>query len=98
VRGRLATAGGRREEALASVAEGLALADMGDFYELRVLSRLAFARLLLDAGRLEEARGRAEEVIDLAQVRGDVIYEGRARDLLGRTSVAESDHGAFNSR
>jgi hypothetical protein len=91
VRGRLAAAGRRSEEALASVAEALALADTGEYYDLRARSRLVFARLLLDAGRLEEARSRAEEVIDLAQVRGDVIFEARARDLLERAAVAESD-------
>ena len=91
VRGRLAEASGRREEALASVAEALALADTGEFYDIRALSRLVFAQLLLDAGRLEEARGRAEEVIDLARVRGDVIFEARARDLLERTAAADSD-------
>jgi tetratricopeptide (TPR) repeat protein len=91
VRGRLAEASGRREEALASVAEALALAETGEFYDLRTLSRLVFAQLLLDAGRHEEARSRAEEVIDLAGVRGDVIFEARARDLLERTAVAESD-------
>jgi class 3 adenylate cyclase/predicted ATPase len=90
VRGRLAEASGRREEALASVTDGLALADQGEYYELRVRSRLVFAQLLLNAGRLEEARSRAEEVIGLTQVRGDVIFEVRARDLLERTAVAES--------
>jgi class 3 adenylate cyclase/tetratricopeptide (TPR) repeat protein len=98
VRGRLAEAGGRSEAALASVAEAFALADMGEFYDLRARSRLLLAQLLLDTGRLQQARSRAEEVIDLAQVRGDVIYEARARDLLERTAVAESDHGVFNSR
>jgi class 3 adenylate cyclase/tetratricopeptide (TPR) repeat protein len=98
VRGRLAQASGQSEEALASVAEALALADTGEFYDLRARSRLVFAQLLLDAGRHEEARSRAEEVIDLAQVRGDVIFEARARDLLERTAVAESDHGVFDSR
>jgi class 3 adenylate cyclase/predicted ATPase len=92
VRGRLAEASGRSEEALASVAEALALADTGEFYDLRARSRLVYAQLLLDAGRLEEARSRADEVIDLAQVRGDVIFEARARDLIERTAVAESDH------
>jgi class 3 adenylate cyclase/predicted ATPase len=91
VRGRLAAAGHRGEEALASVAEALALADAGELYDLRARSRLVFAQLLLDAGRHEEARSRAEEVIDLAQLRGDVIYEARATDLLERTAVAESD-------
>jgi hypothetical protein len=91
VRGRLAKASGRTEAALASVVEALALADAGEFYDLRAQSRLVFAQLLLDAGRLEEAHSRAEEVIDLAQVRGDIVFEARARDLLERTAVAESD-------
>jgi len=91
VRGRLAQASGRREEALAWVAEALALADAGEYYDLRTRSRLVFAQLLLNAGRPQEAHSRAEEVIDLAQVRGDVIYGARARELLERTAVAEPD-------
>ena len=68
------------------VAGALALADEGEYYELRTLSRLvfAFAQLLLDAGRLDEARVPAQEVIDLARVRGDVVFEGRATDLIER--------------
>jgi len=90
VRGRLAAERGDTDEALASVADALALADQGEFYELRTTSRLVFAPLLLEAGRLEEARARAQEVVDLAQVRGDVIFEARARDLIERTAAAES--------
>ncbi len=84
VRGRLAAARGTMDEALTFAASALALADEGEYYELRTRSRLVFARLLLEAGRLEEARARAQEVVDLAQVRGDVIFEGRARDILER--------------
>jgi ATP/maltotriose-dependent transcriptional regulator MalT len=90
VRGRLAEASGRREEALASVAEALALADTGEFYHLRTLSRLVFAQLLLDTGGVDEARRRAEEVIDLARVRGDAVFETRARDLIERMPIGDS--------
>jgi len=90
VRGRLAAARGTMDEALTFAASALALADQGEFYELRTTSRLVFAPLLLEAGRLEEARARAQEVVDLAQVRGDVIFEARARDLIERTAAAES--------
>jgi len=90
VRGRLADASGRIEEALSAVAGALALADTGEFYDLRTRARLVLAQLLLKAGRLDGARVRAEEVIQLAQVRGDVIFEARARDLLERTGVAEA--------
>jgi hypothetical protein len=33
-------------------------------------------------------RARAEEVIDLARPRGDVVFEGRARDLLERAAIS----------
>ena len=84
VRGRLAAARGSMDEALTLVASALALADEGEYYELLAGSRLVFAQLLLDAGRLDEARARAQEVIDLARPRGDVVFEGRARDLIER--------------
>jgi tetratricopeptide (TPR) repeat protein len=88
VRGRLAAARGRLDEALASVADSLALADEGEFYDARTRSRLVFAQLLLDAGRHEEARARAQEVLDLAQFRGDVIFGGRAKSLLERIALS----------
>jgi len=57
-------------------------------------------RLRLDAGeggsfglRFDGADGFAvdvEEVVDLAKVRGDVIFEGRARDLIERAATPES--------
>jgi tetratricopeptide (TPR) repeat protein len=87
VRGRLAAARGSLDEALVSVADALALADEGEYYHIRTGSRLVFAQLLLDAGRIEEARPRAQEVLDLARVRGDVVFEGRARDLMKRMAV-----------
>jgi hypothetical protein len=46
-----------------------------------------FAQLLQDAGRTEEAAARAQELIDLAQYRGDVVFEGRARDILERIAA-----------
>jgi tetratricopeptide (TPR) repeat protein len=82
VRGRLAAARGDTDEALGSVASALALADEGEYYDLRTTSRLVFAQLLVDVGRIEEARARAQEVIDLARHRGDIVFEGRARDIL----------------
>lgn len=88
VRGRLAAARGKLDEALTLVANALALADEGEFYDSRTLSRLAFAELLLDAGRIDEARIRAQEVLDLARPRGDVLYAKRATDLLGRMTVS----------
>ena len=91
VRGRLAAARGSMDEALTSVASALALADEGEYYELRTGSRLVFAQLLLDAGRLDEARARAEEVLDLARPRGDVVFAGRARDLIEGIAGSGSD-------
>jgi class 3 adenylate cyclase/tetratricopeptide (TPR) repeat protein len=91
VRGRLAAARRTMDEALTFAAGALALADQGEFYELRTTSRLVFAQLLLDAGRTGDARARAQEVVDLAQVRGDVIFEARARNLIERTAVVEAD-------
>jgi class 3 adenylate cyclase/tetratricopeptide (TPR) repeat protein len=93
VRGRLAAARGSLDEALLSVAEALALADQGEYYELRTLSRLVFTDLLLDAGRLEEAGAHAQEVLDLARQRGDVVFEARARDLMKETSVSNHAPG-----
>jgi ATP/maltotriose-dependent transcriptional regulator MalT len=93
VRGRLAAARGRLDEALASVADSLALADEGEFYDARTRSRLVFAPLLLDAGRIKEARARAQEVLDLARVRGDVVYEGTARDILEKAAQASPAGG-----
>jgi len=90
VRGRLAAARGTMDEALTFAASALTLADEGEFYELRTTSRLVFAQLLLDTGRTGDARARAQEVVDLAKVRGDVIFEARARDLIERTAAAES--------
>jgi ATP/maltotriose-dependent transcriptional regulator MalT len=86
VRGRLAAARGRMDDALASVADALLLADQGEFYETLIRSRLVFTQLLLDAGRIPEARARAHEVLDLARPRGDVVYEGRATALLERAT------------
>jgi len=91
LRGRLAAVGGDMDRALATVAGGLALADQGEYYGLRTESRLVFAQLLLDAGRLDEARTRAEELVDLAKVRGDVVLEARATDLIERTAAAEAN-------
>jgi tetratricopeptide (TPR) repeat protein len=90
VRGRLAAARSTMDEALTLAASALALADQGEFYGLRTRSRLLFAQLLLDVGRTEETRARAQEVIDLAQVRGDVIFEARARNLIERAAAADS--------
>lgn len=91
VRGRLAAARGTPDEALTFAASALALADEGEFYDLRTAARLVLAQLLLDVARIEEARTRAQEVIDLARVRGDVIFEARARDLIKRAAAAKSD-------
>ena len=88
VRGRLAAARGSIDEALILVESALALADEGEYYDLRTTSRLVFAELLLDAGRIEEARARAKEVLDLARPRGDVVFEGRARGLIERMAVS----------
>ena len=90
VRGRLAAARDTMDEALEFAAGALSLADEGEYYDLRTGSRLVFAQLLLDVGRIEEASARAQEVIDLAQVRGDVIFEGKARNLIERTTAADS--------
>jgi class 3 adenylate cyclase/tetratricopeptide (TPR) repeat protein len=90
VRGRLAAARGKMDEALTFAASALALADEGEFYDLRTLSRLVLAQLLLDSRRIGDARARAQEVVDLAKIRGDVIFEARARDLIERTAAAES--------
>jgi ATP/maltotriose-dependent transcriptional regulator MalT len=90
VRARLAGQRGSMTDALALAADALGLADQGEVYHQRTRSRLVFAQLLLDAGRLDEARTRAEEVVDLARVRGDVIFEARARDLIERTAAAGS--------
>ena len=84
VRGRLAAARGSIDEALTLAASALALADEGEHYDLRMLSRLVLAQLLQEAGRIEEAAALAQEMIDLARVRGDVVFEGRARDILER--------------
>ncbi|MEP6469770.1 MAG: adenylate/guanylate cyclase domain-containing protein [Chloroflexota bacterium] len=91
VRARLAAQRGRMTEALSLAADAMALADQGEVYDLRTGSRLVLAELLLDMGRLDEARTRAEELLDLARVRGDVVFEARARELLERTSAAWSD-------
>jgi tetratricopeptide (TPR) repeat protein len=90
VRARLAALHGSMTDALASAADGMALADQGEVYDLRTGSRLVLAQLLLDTGRLDEARKRAEEVVDLARVRGDVVFEARAGRLIERTAVGES--------
>jgi ATP/maltotriose-dependent transcriptional regulator MalT len=87
VLGRLAAARGSLDEALATAADAVALADQGEYYDLRTGSGLVFAQLLLEAGRLEEARGRAEEVLDLARSREDVVFEGKARDLIERMAA-----------
>jgi hypothetical protein len=79
---------GRMDEALALVAEGLARADQGEFYDLRTPSLLVFAQLLLDAGRIEEARASAQELLDLARTRRDIVFEGRAADLMERAAVS----------
>jgi len=86
VRGRLAAGAGDIGQALALVGDAVALADEGEFYDTRSMSRLLSAQLLLDAGRLDEARARAQEVIDLAQTRGDAVFEGRAKAVIERAA------------
>jgi class 3 adenylate cyclase/tetratricopeptide (TPR) repeat protein len=93
VRGRLAALRGRTDEALASVADAMALADQGEYYDSRAVSRLVFAQLLVDAGRTDEARARAQEVLDLARPRGDVVYAGRATGLLERAEMSKPGPG-----
>ncbi|MEP6469812.1 MAG: adenylate/guanylate cyclase domain-containing protein [Chloroflexota bacterium] len=93
VRGRLAAARGKMAEALASVADAVALADEGEYYELRTRSRLVFAQLLLDAGRIADARARAQEVLDLAGHRGDVVFADRATALLERAGTSSPGPG-----
>jgi hypothetical protein len=78
------------DEALRFAASALTLADQGEYYDFRAESRLVFAQLLLDAGRFDEARVLAEEVVDLAQGRGDIVFEARARSLIERATAAES--------
>ena len=87
VRGRIAAARGSLDDALASAAAGFAIADQTELYNLLTSSRLVVAQLLLDAGHFDEARACAQEVIDLARVRGDIVTEGRARNLVERTEV-----------
>ncbi len=60
--------------------------------DLRTSSWLVFAQLLLDTGRTGDARARAQEVVDLAQVRGDVIFEARARSLIDRGAAKPGSH------
>jgi tetratricopeptide (TPR) repeat protein len=93
VRGRLAAARGKLDEALAFAADALALGDQGEYYDIRTLSRLVFAQLLLDAGRGSEAQARAQEVLDLARARGDVVFEAKAKDLLERAAVSRDTSG-----
>jgi predicted ATPase/class 3 adenylate cyclase len=85
VRGRLAAERGSMDEALTLVASALALAEEGEYYDNRTLSQLLFARLLLDAERMDESRGQALELLELARGRGDVVLEGLAQDLIERT-------------
>jgi class 3 adenylate cyclase/tetratricopeptide (TPR) repeat protein len=92
-RGRLAAARGNIDEALTSVAGGLALADEGEYYELRTRSRLVFAQLLLDAGRTDEAGALAQEVLDLARPGRDVVLLGRAMDLVERAGLPSPTQG-----
>ena len=90
VRGRIAAARGSLDDALALAAAAFAMADQTEFYNLLTSSRLVVAQLLLEAGRFDETRARAQEVIDLARVRGDVVTERRARELVERTEVTSS--------
>jgi predicted ATPase/class 3 adenylate cyclase len=88
VRGRLAAVRGKTDEALASVANALSLADQGESYELRIGSRMVLAQLLLDAGRTKDAVARAQEVLDLARSGRDVVLAGRATALLERAATS----------
>lgn len=88
VRGRMAAERGNMDAALASVGDAVARADPGEYYDLLTRSRLLFAQLLLEAGRIDEMRAQAQEVIDLARIRGDIILEGRARDLVERVTIS----------
>jgi len=88
VRGRLAAARGRIDEALASAAGAVALADEGESFSFRIKSRLVFAELLLDASRTGDARARAQEVLDLARPGRDVVLANRARQLMKRATMS----------
>jgi class 3 adenylate cyclase/tetratricopeptide (TPR) repeat protein len=98
VRGRLAAARGKMEEALASVADALSLADQGEMYDRRIGSRLVLAQLLLDSGRTADARARAQEILDLARPGRDIVLEARAMDLIERMAAAESPSHRFKVR
>jgi class 3 adenylate cyclase/tetratricopeptide (TPR) repeat protein len=91
VRARLAAAHGDLENAIMSLVEAVSDADGTIYYDLRTMSRLVSADLLLLAGRLDEARTRAEELVDLARVRGDVVFEARAGGLIEHAAAGGSD-------
>jgi hypothetical protein len=93
VRGRLAAAQGKMREAIAAAADAATLSDEGEYYDIRTGSRLVLAQLLLDAGRGDEARVPAQELLDLARQRGDVVFAARAKALLERASASSDASG-----
>ena len=81
VRARLAALDGRHEDA---VAAGKHAAEIGDegYFMLRSWFTAEHGRALVAAGRDDEARQVLGEAVRLARVKGSIVFERRAQDLL----------------
>jgi tetratricopeptide (TPR) repeat protein len=81
VHARLATLDGRHEDAVAAASRAVELSD-GGYFLLRPWHATELGRALAAAGRDAEARQALEEAIRLARVKGSLLYERRAQDVL----------------
>jgi class 3 adenylate cyclase/tetratricopeptide (TPR) repeat protein len=85
VRAKLLARRGDREAAAQLAREAVALADTSDFLDLRWLVRMNLADVLQRVGRADETKTVLQEAIEIAEQKGNLVAEQRARDLL--------DHG-----
>ncbi len=73
--------------------EAVALADSTDFPDLRWLTRIGHAGILLLGRRDEEARTVLDEAIEIAEEKGSLVGARRARDLLAKAGEASAAKG-----
>jgi class 3 adenylate cyclase/tetratricopeptide (TPR) repeat protein len=87
VRGLAASAAGEHERAAVLAAEAAELDDQREYVVTRAIFRLGLGRVLIAAGRVEEARQALEDAVGLARPKGATVIENQALELL-RLSAA----------
>jgi class 3 adenylate cyclase/tetratricopeptide (TPR) repeat protein len=92
VRGLAASRRGEHDRAIGLAREATEIADARDYVSTRTNHWLGLGRVLLAAGRREDARTALEESLRLALWKvGSVVYERRARRLLAELDALDSE-------